>query len=105
MKKVQVTRTKGRVPAALIGGALFGPIGLVAGSFLGTRQETVIEERGPTSLGLAVQRQQERRARGEYPYPHARAFLRGLLWIVVGIPAVIVLSLLAAKVIIAATGG
>lgn len=46
--KVMVTRHKGRIGAGLVGGALFGPLGMAAGAMRGGRDESTWEEREPT---------------------------------------------------------
>jgi hypothetical protein len=45
MKQVLVARRKGRVPGAIVGAALLGPLGFLAGGALGTRTEITLEEK------------------------------------------------------------
>ena len=47
--KVLVTRRKGRVGSAMLGGILLGPLGLTAGALTGNRSESEWKERNPTT--------------------------------------------------------
>lgn len=60
MNQIAVSRRKGRLLGATIGGLLLGPLGAVIGLGLGTRTETELEERKS-----AQERAEELRGRRE----------------------------------------
>jgi hypothetical protein len=61
MKQVLVSRRKGRLLGATVGGLVLGPVGVALGLGLGTRTETTIEER-KGYIERAQERQQWREA-------------------------------------------
>lgn len=101
MKQVLVSRRKGRLLGATVGGLIFGPLGAALGLGLGTRTETTIEERRSyierahdrqlqreVAQAAKLQRRQELISRGKNP-DLGRIIFWGIVGCLFGLPFVI----------------
>ena len=88
-KKVMVSKRKGRIGGAALGGLLLGPLGLGLGALIGTRTEHYEADQKPTVWEDLREKERARLAAGGKPVSSLGTALF-VIAVMIGIPALIV---------------